>query len=206
MVMQRIPRRSGFVEPDDPARLTLEDQLMIQRAPKLPPGDRRRVDWKDIAGKVSASPNTALGLGLGAVGYGLGQLNRLRPGDQPDPRVQIGHNAVEFIHNPLMFGALTLGNTTNYAGDPYDANDRFWYGEGRPPMDGDKIQRHEGTHTYQSQQLGPAYLVSNMLGGAAGLLFDRDKEGRPDWHGPHNWNERGPQMNLPRPWPLRGAK
>jgi hypothetical protein len=33
-----------------------------------------------------------------------------------------------------------------------------------------------------------------------GLVFDRDEKGRPDWHGQHNWNERGPQSDLAVPW------
>src|SRR5690348_15246737 len=52
----------------------------------------------DVAGKVWNLPNTLLGLGYGMAGHVAGELNRLRPGDQPDPRIQFGHNAVEFIN------------------------------------------------------------------------------------------------------------
>ena len=74
----------------------------------------------DLAGKVWNLPNTAIGLGYGLAGYAAGQLNRLRPGDQPnDPRIQFGNNAVEFVNNPLGGGrAVTLGNSITYRDDP----------------------------------------------------------------------------------------
>ena len=74
----------------------------------------------DLAGKVWNLPNTAIGLGYGLTGYAAGQLNRLRPGDQPnDPRIQFGNNAVEFVNNPLGGGrAVTLGNSITYRDDP----------------------------------------------------------------------------------------
>jgi hypothetical protein len=169
-----------------PEAMTLEDHIALETAPKL----------RDVAGKVWNAPNTALGLAYGLAGYGVGQLNRLRPGDQPnDPRIQFGHNAVEFVNNPLTRGAITLGNTISYEGDPYDPEDAGWAEYKR--RYGQDVRDHEEKHTYQGQQLGPAYLPSNILGGAAGLVFDRN------WHGDHNWNERGPQMNPPQPWPPR---
>lgn len=157
----------------------------------------------DVLGKVWNAPNTAIGLGYGLAGYAAGQLNRLRPGDQPDPRIRVGNNAVEFVNNPFGgAGAITLGNTITYDGDPYDPNDEGWNGYRR--VTGQDVRDHERQHTYQGQQLGPLYLPSNLLGGLRALAHDRyvDPEGksRPDWHGARNWNERGPQSNPPRPW------
>lgn len=168
----------------DDEGLTLENRIALAKAPR-----RRRSDMKDLAGKVWTSPNTALGLALRGAGYVAGQLNRLRPGDQPDPRVQIGHNAVEFINNPFVRGGITLGNTTNYEGNPYAPDDKVWKGE--------QPQQHERSHTLQGQQLGPFYLPSNIAGGIFGLVRDRD------WHGASNWNEVGPQLTPPRPWPSK---
>ena len=145
-------------------------------------------DLPDVAGKLWNLPNTVLGLGYGLAGHVAGELNRLRPGDQPDPRIQFGHNAVEFINNPAGgVSAITIGNTTAYNDDPYREHDEDY-------------MAHERAHTIQGQQLGPGYLPSNILGGALGLIRDGE------WHGPSNWNERGPQENPPRPWPARRPK
>ena len=151
-------------------------------------GTRRRWDLPDIAGKIWNAPNTALGLGCGLAGYAAGQAYRLLPGDQPDPRIQFGHNAVEFINNPAGgVSAITIGNTTTYKDDPHALGDEDYMG-------------HERAHTDQGQQLGPFYLPSNLLGGFLGVVRDRS------WHGPSNWNERGPQETPPRPWPARRRK
>jgi len=160
----------------------------------------------DVLGKVWNAPNTAIGLGYGLAGYAAGQLNRLRPGDQPnDPRIRVGNNAVEFVNNPFGGGsAITLGNTVTYSEDPYDPNNKRWK-QYREDF-GQDVRDHERQHTYQGQQLGPLYLPSNLIGGLSGLLLDRDEFGQRDWHGAHNWNERGPQNATPRPWPKAGPK
>lgn len=172
-------------------RKLAENAVALAKAPRLA---------ADMAGKVWNLPNMALGLGYGLAGYAAGQLNRLRPGDQPnDPRIQFGNNAVEFINNPWATGAITLGNTINYNGDPYDPKDEGWprYKE----KYGHSIQQHERQHTYQGQQLGPFYLPSNIAGLAlSALRGEKDKFEKVTGHGPSNWNERGPQMNPPRPW------
>jgi len=60
-----------------------------------------------VLGKVWASPNTALGVALGAIAVMLGA------------RAQFGRNALEFLDNPLIGhvrrSAITLGNTIHYA-------------------------------------------------------------------------------------------
>lgn len=124
-------------------------------------------------------------------------------GGGPSPGVRWRDNAIQFTHNPLGgLGALTLGNTTTYRGDPYDPSDPFWYPRRIYPRgvdprtfeNGHSIGEHEAQHTYQGQMLGLAYLPSNLIGGLNALLRGQS------WHGPHNWNERGPQGNPPRPW------
>ena len=163
----------------------------------------------DAAGKVWNAPNTVLGAGYGSVGYAIGEVQHLLdPVKHAQPGVRWRDNAVQFTNNPLGgAGAITIGNTTTYRGDPYDPNDKFWYEQGGDPRtieNGHSIGEHEEQHTLQGQQLGPAYLPSNALGGLMGLMFDRDKHNKPDWHGRHNWNERGPMANLPTPW-VRGS-
>jgi hypothetical protein len=183
-------------------RLLVDNAFALAKAPRI---------GADIAGKVWNLPNTAIGLGYGLAGYAAGQVNRLRPGDQPDPRIQLGHNAVEFINNPAGgVGAITLGNTTTYNHDPYDPNDRVWYPGGEDPKtveNGHSWMEHEQSHTRQGEQLGPAYLLSllsNLFGGLSSLARDRDPEtGRPIWHCEHNWNERGPARPQSVPWALK---
>lgn len=163
--------------------LGLRDQMALARAPRR----KRAAELRDVAGKIWAAPNTAIGLAVGGVGYLAGQAHRLFPGDQRDPHIRIGHNAIEFANNPTMpLGAMTLGNASIYGGDPYDPSDPMW-----------ATQDHERQHTIQSQQLGPFYLPSNIAGGLNGALRDGD------WHGPSNWNEVGPQTTPAAPWPKR---
>ena len=144
---------------------------------------RERARARNLIGKVWNAPNTAIGLAYGGLGYGLGKLMGKHP------RIQRGGNAIEFVNNPLGgMGAITLGNTITYSGDPYDPQD--------PWLEGDHtIPQHEEQHTYQGEMLGLLYLPSNLAGGLTGLIRD----GR--WHGPSNWNEVGPAMDPPRPWP-----
>ena len=183
--------------------LTLGEHAALEQAPKL--SDRPIWDVvKDVAGKVWNSPNTGLGLLYGGAGRAVGEVGRLL-GRQRAPGVRWRDNAVQFTNNPFGgVGALTLGNTTTYRGDPYDPKDPYWYPKGEDPRtieNGHSIGEHEEQHTIQGQQLGPLYVPSNIAGGVMGLLFDRDRNGDPDWHGPHNWNETGPQENPPTPWP-----
>lgn len=172
----------------DRVSMSLEERAALAKAPKR---QRRDVDVRDVAGKIWTSPNTALGLAYGLTGYLAGQAYRLKPGDQPDPRVKIRNNVIEFINNPFGgIGAITLGNTITYSNDPYtDYVDA--------PMEGLKFREHERQHTLQAQQLGPFYLPSNVLGGLYGLVRDRQ------WHGPSNWNEQGPAGEPPTPWARR---
>ncbi len=122
-----------------------------------------------------------MGLGYGALGYGVGLLKGSRPG------ISLGHNAVQFTNNPFGgVSAITLGNTSIYNMDP-----------NRIYPNGASAADHEAQHTYQGELLGPLYLPSNIAGGLWALLRNHD------WHGPANWNETGPQQSPPRPWPAR---
>lgn len=140
---------------------------------------------KDVLGKVWNAPNTLIGLAYGGAGHLLGAAMGRRP------YATVADNAVQFRNNPLGgVGAITLGNTTTYNGDPDDpdpAERALWA----------DVPRHERQHTIQGQQLGPAYLPSNILGGLWGVIRDGE------WHGRSNWNERGPQETPARPWPRR---
>jgi hypothetical protein len=138
----------------------------------------------DVAGKIWNAPNTAIGLGVGALGYLAGWPSYLVGLQDKPPGVTTGNNAIQFTNNPLGgVGAITIGNTQTFTPDDHDHPDnRRDFGP------------HEEQHTYQGQELGPLYLPSNILGGLAGTLIDGD------WHGPHNWNEVGPQQPLPVPW------
>lgn len=130
------------------------------------------------AGKIWNSPNTAVGLLYGGAGHLVGEAT----GTQP--YVMVDANAIQFRNNPFGgVGAITLGNTTTYREAPWIE-----------ASTGLSVDEHERQHTIQGEQLGPLYLPSNLLGG--GLAVVRDG----DWHGPSNWNERGPQGRPPRPW------
>jgi len=150
--------------------------------------DTTKAGSGDVAGKIWNAPNTAIGLGVGALGYLAGWPSYLVGLQDKPPGVTTGNNAVQFTNNPLGgVGAVTLGNAQVINGEPTDAADNR-----TPPT---PIGQHEEQHTYQGQQLGPFYLPSNILGGIVGTLIDGS------WHGPHNWNEVGPQQRPPVPWP-----
>jgi hypothetical protein len=154
----------------------------------------------DVAGKLWNSPNTVLGLAYGGLGMGVGAIARLARLQARAPGIRWRDNAFHFTHNPFGgVGAVTLGNTTTWIGDPYDPGDRIWHdGRGRPLLEGGHTYpEHETAHTYQGQHLGPLYLPSNLLGGLAAMLHGET------WHGARNWNERGPQADPPRPWTRR---
>ncbi|MGD0959774.1 MAG: RHS repeat-associated core domain-containing protein, partial [Methylomonas sp.] len=133
-------------------------------------------DASSVLGVIWNSPNTVLGLALGAAGLPFGgQVSCC------------ANNAIQFTNNPLMSssGAITLGNVINYG-----ANN----GPQTILSNGYSTGDHEDQHTLQGQQLGPLYLPSNLLGGISGLILNDS------WHGSANWNETGPQSAPPSPW------
>ncbi|MEO8114187.1 MAG: hypothetical protein ABI655_07405 [Phenylobacterium sp.] len=148
---------------------------------------------KEVVGKLFNAPNTALGVAYGGLGHVVGEAMGTHP------HVAVRDNAIQFLNNPFGgVGAITIGNTTTYKGDPYDPNDVDWARDraitGRP------VWQHEKQHTYQGEQLGPLYLPSNLVGGLNAVLRGQG------WHGDANWNERGPQMNPPRPWAPKAGR
>jgi len=175
----------------------------------LPPADqavlargRRRAGWGNVAGKIWNAPNTAIGVVYGVLGMGAGALAHRLAG-AARPKVFWRDNAIQFTNNPFGgVGAITLGNTTTWIGDPYDPADRVWRAaDGSPRLEnGHTYPQHETQHTYQGELLGPFYLPSNLLGGLNAVLRG---EG---WHGDHNWNERGPQSAGLAPWAPRSRR
>ncbi len=104
-----------------------------------------------VLGKIWASPNTLLGVSIGAVAVILGS------------RAQRGRNAIEFLDNPFVsaFGrhAVTLGNTIHYAPGwgPERVVTRY---------DGTTIVRlgeHEKAHTLQYERWGPLFLPAYFV-------------------------------------------
>jgi hypothetical protein len=183
----RVARSTGFAsggDLDSFIALTPDEQAVaagVKAVPKL--ADR----VKDVAGKVWGAPNTAAGLIYGLAGTAAGALMGTHP------KIVRGANSIDFVNNPLGgVGAITLGNTTTWNGNPY-VPDGEWV------EDGHTIPQHEEQHTIQSQQLGPLYLPSNLLGGLNALIHGED------WHGAHNWNERGPKADPPTPWAPRSG-
>jgi len=106
----------------------------------------------DLVGKVWNTPNTAIGLAWGAVGA-VAETVMLPFAGKWDYSIGFANNALEFRNHPLMFGAITLGNTIAYASD---------FGPGFKLPEG-TVGDHERQHTYQGQLLGPLYLPSNIL-------------------------------------------
>ncbi len=105
----------------------------------------------DLAGKIWALPNTAIGLIGGLVGVPFGA------------RPQIGNNAIQFLNYPWGSkggGAITLGNVQLfYAAVPSDPVPRY---SGTSYV---ILGTHEAAHTYQSQLLGPLFFPVYLLTG-----------------------------------------
>jgi hypothetical protein len=176
------------------------EQAVLAQAPKL--GAGRTSPVQDAIGKVWNGPNTALGAIYGGLGMGAGEIAHIFAG-APEPKVFLRDNALQFTNNPFGgVGAITLGNTTTWKGDPYDPSDKEWHDHRVPRLEphpadrpGHTYPQHETEHTYQGEQLGPLYLPSNLVGGL-NAMFNGE-----DWHGSHNWNEIGPSSNPPSAWP-----
>ncbi|WP_310542865.1 hypothetical protein [Phenylobacterium sp.] len=121
-----------------------------------------------------------------------------------NPHIDLRKDSIQFTNNPFGgVGAITLGNAVVFNGDPYDPQDsngaNWTRRDGMTPEQSMQSYRdHEDQHVKQGEMLGPLYLPSNLLGGGAYALA-KDRV----WHGPSNWNERGPEENPPRPWARR---
>jgi RHS repeat-associated protein len=106
----------------------------------------------DVLGKVWALPNTLIGVVVGAAGVPFGA------------RVQLGNNAIQFVHYPLGEAgeALSLGNVQIFpaGSDPATTFD-FFYGSPVPI----NLGLHEQAHTFQAQILGPFFLPAYAIAG-----------------------------------------
>jgi hypothetical protein len=104
-----------------------------------------------VVGKVWTLPNTAVGLGLGAVAVLLGA------------RARAAHNAIEFLDQPFVDligrSAVTLGNTIHYAPghDPDGVIRRY---DGTAEV---RLSDHERAHTLQYERWGPFFLVAYAI-------------------------------------------
>ena len=141
-----------------------------------------------LAGKIWNAPNSLIGLGFGSLGYLAGWPSYLLGLQDNPPEILTGNNALQFTDSPLMApgSAITLGNVEVFKGKPTDLISK------NSPI---TMEQHEEPHTNQGELLGVGYLPSNIFGGLTAMLIDGY------WHGPHNWNEVGPQQNPPVPWP-----
>jgi hypothetical protein len=70
---------------------------------------------RDVAGNIWNTPNTLVGAAYGGAGHVTGMAMGTKP------YVTTGANVIQFRNNPFGgVGAITLGNTTTYDGDPSD--------------------------------------------------------------------------------------
>lgn len=108
-------------------------------------------------GFIWASPNTLIGLIIGAAALAGGAKARLRRNDL----------AVVFDHVPFgPGGALTLGNCILHTGDTLDADCSTYAqraGHGEEPAI--RLCDHERAHVYQTMLLGPLFLPVYLLCG-----------------------------------------
>lgn len=175
-------------------RLSPEQRSLLARWQKDP---ARGEAMRSVLGKVWNAPNTAIGLGYGLLGYGVGKVLG------KNPHIGLEKDSIQFTNNPLGgVSAITLGNAVVFNGNPNDLQDSDgpdWTGRAgmTPEQSMQHYKDHENQHVKQGEMLGPLYLPSNLLGGAYALMRDHK------WHGDSNWNERGPQENPPRPWARR---
>ena len=104
-----------------------------------------------VLGKIWTSPNTLLGLAIGAVAVTLGA------------RAQRGRNAIEFLGNPFIghvgCAAMVLGNTIHYApGRSPDELVRRYDRAGSVVLG-----EHEKAHTAQYERWGPFFLLAYAI-------------------------------------------
>jgi hypothetical protein len=136
-----------------------------------------------VLGTLWGLPNTALGLIIGTVGYGLSYLAYELDLTQNAPGITFGHNGIMFTNNILTFAPKGYENGITFGNVMIVSDTGAGTGE------------HEEQHTYQSEALGPAYLPANALSMITGVLTSGSV------HGPAAFMEIGPQRNPPQPWP-----
>lgn len=164
---------------------------VLEQAPQRPGIGR-------VALRLWGAPNEVIGWTLGGAGHVAGGVAHRLGLTKRKPRIVRSPGKTEFVNNPFVpLGAVTFGHTTSFGDDPYDPADYARHWKYLEAEEGHTVFDHEAAHMPQSDQLGPLYLFSNLAGGLTALVRDGD------WHGPHNWNERGPRMDPARPWVRR---
>ena len=128
----------------------------------------------DIAGKVWASPYSALGLLAAGAGYAIGKV----AGTHPDFRA--GNNAIQMTGFPFGQGAVTLGNVQLYAGKSTPETIGRNYA---PELADITLGDHEEAHTHQYQTLGPGFVPLYFLYG--GFKMGNPFETSADYYGAH---------------------
>jgi len=115
-----------------------------------------------------SAPNTALGLGWGALGYGAGKILGT------DPKFQFGDNALQVLNSPLQWGgrAVTLGNVQVYGRELHPDTEAPRYDkQGRV-----RLGDHEEAHTYQAQRLGVDYIPAVVRAARFGRRSPMERE------------------------------
>lgn len=138
-----------------------------------------------VAGKLWASPNTAVGVVFAILGFLCARAIGRRP------KITLGHNAIQVTESPLVPTAIALGHVVVYG------TSARWQPDRLCSRSGQCLAHEEMQHTLQAEVLGPLYLPAHALLGIAAWLID----GR--WHGPTNILETGPHAEVPRPWRSR---
>lgn len=138
----------------------------------------------DVIGAIWAAPTTAIGLGLGTLGYAIDHIF----GDG-NATISFGNGGILFQNNPLMFNgtALTLGNAQIFSGLANDLID-----PNNPSLG--TFGAYEYTLTQQAGILGPFFLAI-YVGGSLVAIINGDRP-----LGPGNPLERGPYGDPPSPW------
>lgn len=95
--------------------LSPEKRNLLARWQKDP---ARGAAMRNVLGKVWNAPNTAIGLGYGLTGHGVGKVMGR------NPHIQLHGDTVPFTNNPLGgVSAITLGNAVVFNGNPNDPQD-----------------------------------------------------------------------------------
>jgi RHS repeat-associated protein len=109
----------------------------------------------DVVGEAWASPNTAIGLALGTVGYIASWAGA--PFSGKIPTISFDNGQIRFANDILEpLGDLTLGNVGMFESG-YGPSDKM-YGTSYT------FGQHEGAHTPQGYLLGPFYLPAYAAG------------------------------------------
>jgi hypothetical protein len=140
----------------------------------------------DVAGKIWDLPNTALGLGAGAIA-GLGTLATGQV-----PHIGLGNGAIQIsnlkdLTDLGLGGALTLGDVQLYNGIAPDQTIPSGRESSYIQPDGSHLRgftygKHEGAHTIVDDRLGPFALPLYLFSAAKNGWFTNPYEQKADQH------------------------